>query len=247
MPTSPTPNVSKTSTPPITLPKPPNPEWIALLDRLKIQPRPGELAIGSFNASLTDVFAPEPDARTPAAKLLSDYQKDLLEKAQRFENELKALRAEYDAKIVATLPEARRESAQNFLELGRARSADAAVRDAKIRAGFLEKLRQGAAPQPSNSKLAIAAQPGVASGPTQPGAEASAWMREERVKAARQDDETAAALRETLNPEEAARFDRFNRFRPAIPPAQAKNGSAVPAPVVSAPAEQKKEGAQEKK
>jgi hypothetical protein len=123
--------------------------------------------------------------------------------------------------------------AQNFLETSRTKWAEAAARDAKTRADFIERMRNGARPQPPGFK------PGTPNQSAQPGADASAWMRDERMKAMKQDEETVKSLRSMLGAEEAARFDKFNRVRSIATPgatATPPNGTANPLNVSVPPA-----------
>jgi len=187
----------------INLPKPPNQEWIAQLDRLRIQPRPGEVNNGTVQANITDIFSDNPDLRAKAAALSAEYEKALLEKSAKWESELKEFRAQYESQLMAELPEAKRADAQKFLDASRLAWTEASARDAKMRSAFLERMRSGARIQPSA--------PGTTA---QSANDPNVWMREERMKAMKQDDESVKSLRALLGAEEVARFDRYNRARP---------------------------------
>src|SRR6185295_45347 len=142
----PTPIVSTTSNP-TQLPstpsiaqgnaaRPTNPEWAAGLERLRIQPRAGEVVNGTVSAYITDVISGKPDVREKTMAIAREYDRVLLEKAVKWEAELRELRAQYDAKIIAELPEPRREQTQKFLDLSRAGWTEATSRDFKIRFEF---------------------------------------------------------------------------------------------------------------
>ena len=102
------------------LPKPLNPEWLAQLERLRNQPRSGEVSTGTLQAGIADIFSDSSDLRAKAEALAVEYEKALNERAAKWENELKDLRAQYDAKTIAELPEAKRAEAQKFLDAARA-------------------------------------------------------------------------------------------------------------------------------
>jgi hypothetical protein len=215
---------------PPNLPKPPNPEWIALLDRLRVQPRSGEVNNGTLFASLTDLFSESTDVRAKSTALSAEYEKALLEKAVKWESDVKELRTQYEAKMIAELPEAKRLEAQKFLDASRAVWSESNARDAKTRAAFLERMRAGAHPQPVGK--AVTGQAPVSSAAAQSGAEANTWMRDERMKAMKQDEESVRALRSLVGPEDVARFDRYNRARPAPKPGLA-GAPVVPVPPAS--------------
>ncbi len=220
----------------MNMPRPQNQEWIAILERLRIQPRAGEINNGTVNASLADIFSDSAEAKTKSSAIAADYEKALLEKAAKWESDIRDLRAQYETKMLAEFPEAKRETAQKFLDMSRTKWSESATRDAKSRAEFLGRMRNGTLPQLPGLKPVATnqQQPNAHATPVgQPGADASTWMREERMKAIKQDEEGVKALRELLATDEAARLDHFTRGRAVIPPA-AK--SVVLPPTQTAPA-----------
>ena len=208
--------------PSMNVPRPPNQEWVALLERLRIQPRAGEINNGTVNATLADIFSDSADAKAKMTAVSSEYEKALLDRASKWESDIKELRSQYETKMLAELPEARREAAQKLLDMSRTKWAEAATRDATARAEFLERMRNGVRP-PIPGVKTVATNPQLPNAPgtppTPPGADASNWMRGERMKAMKQDEESVKAMRDLLAADEATRFDHFNRGRTSMPPA----------------------------
>jgi len=181
------------------------------------------LTNGSFVARITDIFSDAGETRLKTSAIQTEYDKALVDKLSKLEGELKELRAQFEDRIIQELPEAKRETAKKLLETSRTKWAEAGERDSKMRGDFLEHMR--AAAQAANANRAK----GVPS-PTQPKPngvpdEAQTWLRDERAKATIQDSETILGLRALLPPEDATRFDRYNRSRvanlqstPARPP-----------------------------
>ncbi len=229
------PSAAKPAMPPVNSLKPPSPEWVTLLERLRIQPRAGEINNGTLNASLVEVFGDSPDAKMKSSALSADYEKALLEKAAKWEGELKELRAQYETKMIAELPEAKRATAQKLLDASRAKWTEASSRDAKTRTEFMERMRNGPRVPAPGLKPAVAnGQPPAL--PGQPGTDATAWMREQRMNAMKQDEQSINEMRGLLSPEDAARFDAHNRSRPALAPMPVVKPAAAPnAPSASSP------------
>ena len=225
--------ITRPAQPPLNMPRPQNQEWAALLERLRIQPRAGEINNGTVNATLADIFSDSAEAKTKSSAIAAEYEKILLEKSSNWERDILELRARYETKMLAELPEARREAAQKLLDMSRTKWAEAATRDAAARAEFLERMRNGVRP-PVPGVKAVATNPQLPNAPgtpaIPPGVDASNWMRGERMKAIKQDEESVKAMRELLAADEVARLDHFTRGRASMPLPAAK-------PVVLPPAQ----------
>ena len=204
----------------MNIPHPQNQEWLALLDRLRIQPRAGEINNGTVNATLADIFSDSAEAKTKSSAIAADYEKALFGKSGNWERDILELRSRYETKMLAELPEARREAAQKLLDMSRTKWAEAAARDAAARAEFLERMRNGVRP-PIPGVKSVATNPQLPNAPgtpaIPPGVDASNWMRGERMKAMKQDEESVKAMRELLAADEATRFDHFNRGHASMP------------------------------
>jgi hypothetical protein len=197
------------------MPKLPGQEWSALLERLRLQPRAGEINNGPLNARLADIFTDSGEVRSQATALQAEYEKELLERGAKWDSELKDLRAQYEEKIVSRLPEPKREAAKKFLEASRAKWTEAAERDAKMRSEFMDRMRTAA--RLSAATRLSGTQPATGVQQANPSADASAWMKDARTKATQQDSENVLALRSLLEKDDVERFDRYNRFRAPTP------------------------------
>lgn len=229
--------VPKPFAPPVSPTRPPNQDFVASLERMRNQPRAGEFSNGNFASPLVDIFSDSPDARAKVSALQTEYEKALVERASRWEGELRELRAQYDARIVAQLPEDRREQASKFADNSRQKWTECNLRDSATRADFLERLRKNprtptqAPRQPGTNPAAVPNIPG------QPNSEASEWLTGERSKAAKQDELFLKSLRELLTSEEASKFDRHIHARspgpaPVRPPTAPATASQPAVPSV---------------
>ena len=194
-----------------------NPDWDNAVERLRAFPAPGELSNDRLQASVADVFALTPEQKSAVAALTKDYEKALLEKASKLEQEMKALRDEQEAKIVALLPADKRDSAKKALEFSHAHWMPRTERDAAQR-------KESMAAQQDLMKVPVAER----------GAKMQEWNRAARAKQDAEAEETVKAIKA----EDAERLDKANRMRmPAMParPAQpaARGWWAKPRPRVS--------------
>lgn len=235
--TAPTPPA--TTAPKAAVSKPAGQDWAALLERLRLQPRAGDLNNGALMARLSDIFCDSGESKFKAIALQTEYDRALLERGMKWENELKELRAQFEERIIQECPEAKRESAKKLLDASRAKWAEAGEREAKIRAEFMDRMRMGVQaasatkPSPGNSNAA----PGPIR-PVNPTSEASNWMKDERAKSAALDAETVQALRALLSKEDAEKLDHNNRMRPAmLPPHVVQNPASATAIPPRPPAE----------
>ncbi len=202
--------------------RPPNQEFVSALDRIRMQPRAGEVSNGMFSSPLADVFTDSAETKMKVSSVMAEYERALVEQAKKWEKELSDLRAQYDAKIVAELPEARRDAVNKFLSMSREKWSESNARDAATRTEFLERMR----------KAATAAGPIRGTGPGTPSNAGSEWLAEERTKNANLEDQAVQKMRELLAPDEAARFDRRVRVRPAPRPPMPGIGQRPAGPVI---------------
>jgi hypothetical protein len=180
---------------------------------------------------VVDIFSDSADAKAKTLAIQGEYEKALLERGAKWEVELKELRNRFEERVLQEVPEAKRESAGKLLAASRAAWASAAERDAKTRAEFLQKMRSGTQPIPPRPGIATPA------APSNPQADASIWMRDERAKAVKQDADSVLQMRALLEKEDAGRFDRFDRSRQN--PLIIRNTDKVPQlPLPPAPAPQ---------
>src|SRR5262245_31811228 len=82
------PPISPSLSSPNSLPRPTRQEWMALLERLRMQPRPGEISNGQMTTTLTNIFGEDPAATAKSNTLGAEYDKALMEKAAKWESDL---------------------------------------------------------------------------------------------------------------------------------------------------------------
>ena len=187
----------------------PTPEWLAAIERLRINPKPGEIENGGLTTGVTEVFELSPAEQQNVDKIVAEYDAELVKKAAKWEEELKAARAEYEAKVIAALPEPKRDAAKKILDFSHAKWTPPLDREQKFKVAFVERekaLREktkGKTPE----EIADARE------------ELRAWVKEERARMTKEDEDLIASLKALLTPEEAQRLDRYNRHRVVAPPA----------------------------
>lgn len=186
----------------------PSENWIAAIERLRSFPRPGEIVNAGVTAGAADIVKVSPAEEASIDKLVAEYDAAALQKAAKWEDELKALRADYEAKVVAAFPEAKRDTAKKLLDLSHAKWVTPTERDVKFKKEFIEREKA--------FKLATRNKPPEET--TEAREEIKTWIHDERAKMAKEDEETIAALKALLTPEEVERLERFNRHRPVPTP-----------------------------
>src|SRR5262245_48894297 len=97
-----------------------DPKWLTAIERLRLQPRPGEISNFAITTDIADIYKLTEEQKTKIAALQDAYDAAILQKAQKWEEESKALRAEYEAKLVEALPEEKREQSKKLLDLSHA-------------------------------------------------------------------------------------------------------------------------------
>ncbi|MCY3023212.1 MAG: hypothetical protein NTW87_29905 [Planctomycetota bacterium] len=187
-----------------------HPEWLAAIERLRLLPRAGEVKCAGISANLVSIYAPPAEAAAEIGKIEDAYDAALVKLAAKWEQEAKALRAEYEAKIVAALPEAKRESARKVLAFSHERWVTPNDREAKFRKEYVERRAAVAESLPKLSAEEYEAAK----------AKMQAWVREERAKLRNQEEELLKQTRDLLAPEDAARLDGLSPRKPAEPKAE---------------------------
>ena len=191
-----------------------NPDWDNAVERMRSFPAPGELSNDRLQASVADVFALAPEQKATAMALTKDYEKALLEKAAKLEQEMKALRDEREAKLVALLPADKQDAARKALEFSHAHWAPRSERDAAQR-------KESMAAQQEFAKLPAAER----------GAKMQEWSKAARAKQDAEAEETIKAIKALLAPEEADRLDKANRMRmPMMPTMPSRPAQPTAAP-----------------
>jgi hypothetical protein len=206
----------------------PDPTWLGAIERLRLQPRPGEFQNGGISASIVDVCGLSAEDRKKAIGALEEYKTLAAQKAAKWEEELKTFRAEYEAKIVECLPEVKREQARKALTFSHDHWGTAYDREARFRLAFIERKSQQQTANPETT----------AKGAQTTRASMVAWLKSERAKAKAEDEEDVKTILSLLGPEDAVRLQQFNRHRPAAkPPENAKPAGNSQTPDSAKPAQ----------
>lgn len=201
-------------------------EWLWAIERLRALPKPGEIrTTEGLNAGVTDIYDVQKAELTQIEKALSDYDAALLQKAAKWETEMKELRAEYEAKIVAALPQAKQAEAKKVLDFTHSKWATPSEREGKFKAQFAARAKayHEATKDKSLDEKAEAQEI------------VSAWVKAERLKMTKEDFDQIDAIKALTTPDIAQRLEKFNRMK--LEP------DATPPPEPKLPQPLKKEGA----
>lgn len=183
-------------------------DWLRATERLRWLPRPGEIHNAGVLANIGDLVETTSAEKAAIVDALKAYDAALAKKAEQWENDMKALRAEHQAKVVAALPEARREAAKKALEYSQAQWTLPLDFDAKIRTGIVEKFDQAKVPGISPDEASKVRR------------EVRDWIKVERQKEAERNTEVIKNLKAMFDPAEVERLDKFDKNREV--PAQQK-------------------------
>ena len=188
------------------------PAMLTAIDRLRLTPKAGEIMNSGITTGVTDVFEVPETAHENVDKLVAAYDADELKLAAKWERELKVLRADYEAKIIAELPEARRDAAKKLLDF----SHDKALLPIELEQQFTRELIARSNETRERTKdLSPELQ-------TEGRALLNQWVREQRNKITMEIANVVDGLREFLTPEEVQRLEKFNRHRLASQQPQPK-------------------------
>lgn len=108
---------------------------------------------------------------------------------------MKSVRTDYEAKIIAALPEARRNAAMKALEYSHEQWSTPFEFEAKLRGEFIQKKLASPADQQTARKELVA------------------WINTEREKARTKNAEIVKTLKSLLEPAEAATLESFDKNR----------------------------------
>jgi hypothetical protein len=163
------------------------------INRLRDQPCAGEIVAPGLAANAASVFEFKGEDKAKVARLQEAYRAELLRRAAKWEEELNALRAEYETKISALLPEEKREPFRKVLEYSHSRWAANYNYDLAIEQG-LQPLPEKSSPEQQKIRAANIA-----------------WVKEQREKQKAESLETAKNIRALLSPDETARLDNLSK------------------------------------
>ncbi|HLX60071.1 MAG TPA: hypothetical protein VKX17_02195 [Planctomycetota bacterium] len=179
--------------------------WLIAVERLRTLPRAGDIQTAGILANIGDIVETTPEQKAAIAAALKAYDAALVQKTAQWENEMKAIRAECEAKIIAALPEARRDAAKKALDFSHENWVTPFEFEAQLRAEYIHKK---------------AASENKATPPEELEAlkkELQSWIKEQRQKAAKKNSELVEKLRSFFDPKEAARLDDFDKNKEAPP------------------------------
>jgi hypothetical protein len=180
------------------------PAMLTAIERLRLTPKAGEIMNSGITAGVADVFDVPEAARGNVDKLVAAYDAEQLKLAEKWESELKALRADYEAKIIAEIPEPRRDTAKKLLDLSHEKALmpidleQQFTRELIARSNETHERTKNLSPDQQAEGRALLNQ----------------WVREQRNKIATEMANAVDSLREILTPEEVQRLEKFNRHRP---------------------------------
>ena len=185
-------------------PNEPSDAWLAAIERIRAMPLPGEFKNAGLEADLEDVFELNDAAKTEIIKLQSAYNAELLQRAAKWADDEKALRAEYEAKVLQSIPEARRDAAKKALEFSHNSWLPPLERDGNFKKEFSTRVAEL---RDNRAKLSVDEL-------NEAREKMHAWVRETRDKLAARDEDTIKQLKALLAADEAERLQKLVHLRP---------------------------------
>jgi hypothetical protein len=193
-------------------------DWLWAIERLRILPRPGEIrTTEGLTAGVTDIYELQPAETAQIEKALTEYDAALLQKAAKWETEMKELRAEYEAKVIAALPQTKQVEAKKVLDFTHAKWVTPSEREGKFRnefaaraKAFREATKDKSLEDKADGQETIAR-----------------WVKAERAKLRKEDVDLIYAVRACLSPDAAEKLDKFDRYK--LAQAQAQEQQPEPA------------------
>lgn len=181
--------------------------WLRATERLRHFPRPGEIVNAGIFAHIGDVVETTPEQKAAIVDAIKSYDAALLKKAEAWENDMKALRAEYEAKVIAALPDARRDAAKKTLEYSHAQWTPTLEFEMDLKTKFAQKRNAADAPNVPPEEAEAARK------------ELRAFIKTERQKRVDKDAETTKTLKGMLDAKEVERLSSFDKNREVpVPP-----------------------------
>jgi hypothetical protein len=180
-----------------------NDAWLAAIERIRAMPFPGEFKNAGLEADLEDVFELNDAAKLEVVKIQNAYSAELLQRAAKWAEEEKALRAEYEAKALQAVPEARREAAKKALEFSHNNWTPTLERDGNFKKEFASRVAEL---RENRAKLSVDEL-------NEAREKMHAWVRETRDKLALKDEDTIKNLKALLAADEAERLQKLVKLR----------------------------------
>lgn len=181
----------------------PSAEWIAAFERLRSHPVAGEIKNAGISAHIAEVYEVQPEDRAKMARLLEDYEAELLKQAAKFEEELKALRGRYEAQMLQAVPEVRRENARKALDVSHQQWVTPHDRETSFRRQATARARDY-----REKKALLGAEENAAAL-----AEMRAWTKQQLDRIKLEEEAAVNAVKALLSADEQARLEKHNRNR----------------------------------
>ena len=169
-------------------------EWLMAIERLRQYPRAGDIQNAGVLANIGDIVETTPEQQAAIAAQLKAYDAALLEKTKQWESELAVLRAEHETKLVASLPEARRDAAKKALDYSHAQWTTPFDFEVRLKSDFLKKKNTTNEADASHKEFVT-------------------FIKTQRIKAQEHDAETVKTLKSLLDQKEAERLNLMDKNR----------------------------------
>jgi hypothetical protein len=182
-----------------------SPQWARAIERIRAQPRPGEIQNAGITAYVGDIVAVSEQDKAEIKKVLEAYDAAVLERAAKWEDELKTIRAQYEDKVIALLPAERREAIRNALKLSHDHWGAQYDLEAALQQGSLERFKNM---PPKEQKAAR----------DKAREELRTWLEQQKTTAKQTTADVLKKIKELLLPDEAKRLEEFDRDRMVAPP-----------------------------
>ncbi len=174
-------------------------EFLIAVEKLRTLPRPGDIQNAGILANIADVIETTPEQKAAIVALVKAYEIETAQRLAKIEAEMKTLRAETEAKIIAILPEARRSASKKVLDYSHEQWMTPFNFEAQLRADFLARKEKANDKTASNEELDAARK------------EFMSWLRTQRQKAREKNAEVVTNLGTMLDPKEAERLSDFDK------------------------------------
>lgn len=176
-----------------------SPEWLIAIEKLRSMPRPGDIQNTNVLANITDVIETTPEQKATVLAVMKAYDAAMVQKAAQWETDMKAARAEYEAKVIAALPEAKRDVAKKVLDLSHEQWVTPLEYEAKIRSDFLKKKEKAEAKGTTPEELDAYRK------------DFMSWLQTQRQKLRERNMTVSKSIKALLDPKEVERLNDFDR------------------------------------
>lgn len=178
-------------------------DWLEAIERLRSMPRPGEIKNAGVSASIADVYELTPEQKAKVAGINAAFEAELLARAAKWDAEQRALRDDYEARVLLAIPQERRESAKKLLDFSHSKWITPLDRESAFKKEYLRRANELLE---DRAKLSVEEL-------NEKRKEMQAWVKAERHRINAQDAEVLKGLRALLSKDELERLEQFDRNR----------------------------------